>query len=252
MKRVLFTISMFCFSLNLVFADQANAIFEQANDAYQEKKYQKSIELYEQLLTDGYQSPELEYNLGNAYFRENELGHAILHFERGALLNPGDDDIRHNLDFARAQQVDDFSLLPKFIISQLWNDVQLKMSANAWGITALLFWWAGMAGLGIWLFGKSRPQKKKGFFWGLVALALSLLPLSLALSRANFDDHSRHAIVLAEEAAIRSAPDANGTEILTIHEGLKVKLLDEISGWWQVELPDGEKGWLNGENMERI
>lgn len=252
MKRFAFVLFFFSVFANCIFADQGNAIFEQANDAYQAKDYSKAIQMYEQLLTEGYQSPELEYNLGNAYFREGQLGHAILHYERGAILAPSDDDIQHNLRFANEQLTDDFSLLPQFFFAKLWDGLRMKMSATAWGVLALAIWWAGMIGLGIWLFGKDRSQKKKGFFWGLVALGISILPLMLALSRANFDENTKHAIVLSEQAAVRSAPDANGNEIITIHEGLKVKLLDEISGWWQVELPDGEKGWLSDEDMERI
>ena len=252
MKQFASTIFLFVFLLSSVFAHQANQLFEQANGAYQAKKYNEAAEMYEQLLAEGYCSAELEYNLGNAYFRQNELGRAILHFERARLLSPGDGDVEHNLKIARSQVVDEFSLLPKFFLANLWEQMRMSMSATAWGVLALAIWWAGMAGLGIWLFGKSRAQKKKGFFYGLMALVISLLPLALALSRANFDEDTRHAIVLAKETPVRSAPDSNGNEILTIHEGLKVKLLDEIGGWWQVELPDGEKGWLNGEVMERI
>ena len=252
MKRNFLTLLiLFLFSAT-TFADQANQLFEKANDAYQSKKYSEAIGLYEQLIEKEYQSPELEYNLGNSYFRQNELGRAILHYERALLLSPNDADVSHNLEYARSQLTDEFSRLPQFFLTKLWENMRLSMSATAWGITAIIIWWAGMIGLGIWLFGKSRSQKKKGFFYGLVALFISLLPLSLALSRANIDEDSRHAILLKKEAALRSAPEINGTEIVTIHEGLKIKLLDEIGGWWQVELPDGEKGWLNGEAMERI
>lgn len=252
MKRIWFTITAFVFFISPLFADQASALFEKANDAFFQKKYAEAVGLYEQLLTDGYQSAELEYNLGNAYFRQNNLGQATLHFERAYLLDPHDEEVRHNLAVVRDRQVDEFSLLPKFFLTKLWEQMRLMMPATAWGILALVIWWGGMAGLGIWLFGKSRSQKKKGFFYGLMALAVSLLPLALALSRADLDENSRHAIVLSEETTVRSAPDAEGAELLKVHEGLKVKLLDEISGWWQVELPDGEKGWLNGGDVERI
>lgn len=252
MKRFFFTMAALALFVPTIFADQANQLFEQANDAYQAKDFAKAAQLYEQLLEQDYRSSELEYNLGNAYFRQNELGRAILHFERAHLLSPDDADIEHNLSVARSKTVDEFSLLPQFFLTGLWQDMRLSMSATAWGIMALVIWWAGMAGLGVWLFGKSRTQKKKGFFYGLIALVVSILPLTLALSRANFDEDTHHAIVVEKEAPLRSAPDENGSVILSIHEGLKVKMLDEISGWWQVELPDGEKGWLNAEVMEGI
>lgn len=252
MKKTLLAVVLLTGVLTAAFANQAQEIFKKANDAYQANEFAKSTEMYERLVEMGYQSAELEYNLGNAYYRDRELGRAILHYERAILLSPNDADIQYNLDVARSQIVDELQPLPQFFLTAWWQKMRMSLSATAWGILALVIWWAGMAGLAVWLFGKNRSQKKKGFFYGLVGLVISLLPLALAFSRADFEQDSRQAIILAEETALRSAPDANGSEIIEIHEGLKVKLLDELSGWWQVTLPNGEKGWLDGEDLERI
>ena len=252
MKRFFLTLAVLAAFFSPAFANQAKQLFQDANAAYQNSDFEKSTELYKQLVEMGYQSAELEYNLGNGHYRQGELGRAILHYERALLLSPHDGEILHNLELARSKTADEFQPLPKFFLTESWNDLRMMLPATFWGGLALLLWWAGMAGLGIWLFGKSRIQKKKGFFYGLILLAVSLLPLSLALSRTAYEQDTRHAIVLVNQTALRSAPDIGGSEIVPVHEGLKVKLLDNLNSWWQVQLPNGEKGWMEEKEVERI
>ena len=77
----------------------------QADSAYINKDYAQAIEIYESLLQDG-ESGEIYYNLGNAYFKQDELGRAILNYERALLLQPGNADVSANLDIARAKTID--------------------------------------------------------------------------------------------------------------------------------------------------
>ena len=80
----------------------------EADKAYQEKKYQQAIKDYESLLHSGV-SASLYYNLGNAYYRTGNITKAILNYERAALLEPGNSDIRFNLQFACSKTIDRFS-----------------------------------------------------------------------------------------------------------------------------------------------
>jgi SH3-like domain-containing protein len=110
----------------------------------------------------------------------------------------------------------------------------------------------GIAGLVFWLFAKEREQKVRGFVAGLTLLALCILPFTLASSRINMEQNSRMAILMTSEAVLRSAPDPESAEILTIHEGLKIDLLDQISDWYKVRLQNGEEGWLPQSAVEQI
>ena len=80
----------------------------EADQAYREKKYQQAIKDYESLLRSGV-SASLYYNLGNAYYRTDNITKAILNYERAALLEPGNSDIKFNLQFARSKTIDKFS-----------------------------------------------------------------------------------------------------------------------------------------------
>ncbi|HFA47755.1 MAG TPA: tetratricopeptide repeat protein [Bacteroidetes bacterium] len=247
-----YLLTSFLFLFFFASANKQDSLFQQANKAYQEKDFGKATELYEQVLTDGYQSAELEYNLGNAYYRQKNIGNAILHYERALLLSPKDADIQYNLDLARQQLPEQIEPLPEFFLTKWWKTMRMAAPSGIWGTLALLLWWAGLAGLSFWLIGKSREQKKRGFFIGLAALLLSLLPFSLALDRMAFEKNTRLAIVLETTTPLKSAPDKNGSEILELQEGTKVELLDLLSGWWNVELPNGEKGWVVATDVEEI
>lgn len=223
-----------------------------ANDAFQSKQYKSAVEMFETLREDGYSSAILYYNLGNSYYRLDDLALAILNYERALLLKPHDRDTRHNLEVARQQLQDDLEVLPEFFLWRWWRGLAFTFSSTLWSVIGIGLLWLGIAGLVLWLFAKEREQKVKGFVAGLTLLTLCILPFSLATSRINMQESSRMAILMTSEAVLRSAPDSESTEILTIHEGLKVDLLDQISDWYKVRLQNGEEGWLPQSTVEEI
>ncbi len=252
MKRKWYSLAPALFFLVAGAFGQADGRFQQANDAFQKNDFKKAIQLYEQLADAGYASPELEYNLGNAWYRLDSPGRAILHYERASLLAPGDKDIRYNLNLVRRQLEDEIEPLPEFFLSHWWKKGRMALSSTAWGAVALALSWAGFIGLILWQLGKTRETRKKGFLAGLILLVLGVLPFSLALSRLSFEKNTGQAIVLEKTASLRSAPDEAGTEIFLLHEGAKVSLSEQLSGWWKVRLANGETGWLEAKVMEKI
>ena len=235
----------------LAIAGQEEILFQQANKAFQNNEFAKAIELFEQIDALNFQSMELEYNLGNAYFRENNIGKAILHYERALLLSPGEEDVVHNLSLAQ-EQVDGRDVLPDFFLTAWWHNTRMAISSGGWGTFALILWWLGCGGLCLWLLGKTRQLRKLGFWVGVVGIVCSMLPFALAWSRMSFESSTRQAIVLQDQSVLKSAPDAAGSEILTLNEGEKIELLDQLSGYWQVRLANGEKGWVSEQQVEEI
>ncbi|WP_170110656.1 tetratricopeptide repeat protein [Flavilitoribacter nigricans] len=231
---------------------QPDQLMEEGNAAYANKNYERAIEAYEKILADGFISDALHYNLANAYFRTQQLGKAILHYEKAQQLAPGDQDIKHNLEVAYGQQVDEMEPLPAFFLSQWWRGLRSRLSTNGWTIFGLFLLWVSAAGFLLWLMGKERKRRKQGFLVGIIALALCVLPFALAISRKSYDLHSKEAILLAPEAQLHFAPDTDSQVVLTIHEGLKLDLQDRISDWYKVRLPNGEIGWLPVEVVSEI
>ena len=192
------------------------------------------------------------YNLGNSYYREGQKAKAILYYERALKIDPNDEDTQHNLKVARRSLLDNLEVLPSFFLSRWWNGLRQAMGSGAWSIFGILLVWLGIGGIILWIWGDSRKKKKLGFVLGLCLIALSLLPFSLANSRNAYEQNTGYAIVMEEAIDLRSAPDSESANILQIHEGLKVALLDRIGEWYKVKLENGEQGWLPQEAVEEI
>jgi tetratricopeptide (TPR) repeat protein len=223
--------------------------FEAANMAYQKKEYQAAIDGYAELLNNGQESTALHYNLANAYYRTNELGPAILHYERALRLSPNDKDIAHNLEVARAKVPGEGADIQGF---KEWTTALRTFSSDGWGGVGLVLIWLGVAGLVLWQTGKSRTYRKWGFLAGVTLLVLSLLPFTMAYLRSQTDANHDQAIVVQEQAVLHSAPDEKSQEVKPISEGAKVQVLDVIGEWYKVQANDGEQGWLPGGVFERI
>ncbi len=251
MKPKIFSIIIFlCWTLSGF--TQSDQLLEQASKAFETKDYRQAIALYEQLLGEGVESEELYYNLGNSYFKNDELGKAILNFERALLIDANDKDVKHNLAVARQQLVDDVSSIPPFFLKQWWINIRQLASATIWAWLGLILFWLGIAGLVLWQMGKERTQKKKGFLVGLTLICISLLPIALAWSSHAHRVDSEQGIILSKEVTLRSGPDKLSQEIVVLHEGTKIDLLDLIDTWYKVRLANGEKGWLAAGTFEEI
>ncbi|MFT4762747.1 MAG: tetratricopeptide (TPR) repeat protein [Paraglaciecola sp.] len=246
-------LAVFCLLQITVFAQsEANNLFAQANELYKQKKYAAATKVYEDILKTEVQSVELHYNLANTYFKNEELGKAIVHYERALLIEPSNEDVVYNLSLAEANRVDEIENLPQFFLASWWQNMRQMASSTSWSIFGLLLLWASAAGFIIWLMGKSRKHKKLGFIGGLVTLLLSFLPFSLAYSRVQMEKNSGSAIILVEKINLKSGPDAASTTLNTLHEGTKVALTDAVGEWHQVRLPNGEIGWLEIKGIEQI
>ena len=81
--------------------ESSESLFTEGNTAYNEAKYNQAAELYEQIIKNGQHSAELYYNLGNAYYRLNQVAESIYFFEKAKQLAPENQDIKINSSFAQ-------------------------------------------------------------------------------------------------------------------------------------------------------
>ncbi len=233
-------------------ASEQDDLFMKANQSYQEKNYSSALKIYEELLDKGNKSAALHYNVGNCYYKTKQIGKAILHYERALFLDRNDEDTRYNLELAYKDVEDDFGTIADFFLFDWWNKCSKLLSSTLWSILGILLLWLGVAGLVLWVMGKERGQRKKGFLAGILLILFSFLPLGLAYTKASLEQHSGYAIILAKETPINSAPESGSTVLYQLHEGTKVKLLDKIGAWYKVRLSNGEQGWVIDSDLEEI
>lgn len=241
------------FLLSSIFAfGNPDALWQEANQAYTTKDFNTAIAKYEAILATGSYSKELYYNLGNSYYKQKKMGKAILNYERALTLSPRDGEIQHNLSLANEALKDEIEVLPPFFLTKLWSGMHQLLSSTVWSILSILLLILGVVGISLWLIGKNRQQKKQGFIGGIFLIVMSLLFLALARSQSAQEQDSNAAIIMNVETALRSGPDSDSQEILKLHEGTKVILLDQIGEWYKVKIANGEQGWLEKSIMEKI
>ena len=233
-------------------AADAQQVFNEANQAYKEGNYRIAADGYESILKGGNVfSKELFFNLGNAYFRLNEIGLSMLNYERALRLDPTDVDIQQNLVVVRTRVSDDIELVTTAFFIRWWHNLRGLFPADTWGTFGLFFIWLSAVGFAFWLLDTERHRKKYGFITGLTALPFSMFLFLLAQTAASVM-RTPYGIVISHETALKNAPDPNATTVYNLHEGLKIEILDIIGTMTKVKLPNGEDGWLPTTDVEKI
>ena len=224
----------------------------EADSAYAHQQYQQAIHDYEALLEQGV-SADLYYNLGNAYYRSDNITRAILNYERALLLEPGDADIRHNLQLARQKTIDKLSPSADFFLVTWYRSIVNMMSVDAWAWMALVTLALAIILFLVYLFAQRVAVQKLGFFGAALMVILFLLCNLFAFSQKQTLTSRNAAIVVAAETNVKSAPAQNGTDLFKLHEGTKVQITDDsMKDWKEVQLPDGKQGWIELKAIEVI
>ena len=233
-------------------AANAAATKADADSAYVRGNYQEAIKGYESLLKQG-SSAELYYNLGNAYYRTENITRAVLNYERALLLSPGDGDIRFNLQIARSKTIDKIVPESEMFFVTWYRSLVNIMSVDGRGRTALVSLALVIVLFLVYLFSARVWMQKVGFFGGGVLFALFILSNIFAWQQRQQLLYRQGAIVVAPSVTVKSTPAQNGTDLFILHEGTKVEITDgSMKNWREIRLADGKKGWLESKKIEVI
>ena len=223
-----------------------------ADSAYVNGNYQEAIKVYESLLKQG-ESAELYYNLGNAYYRTENITRAVLNYERALLLSPGDGDIRFNLQIARSKTIDKIVPESEMFFVTWYRSLVNIMSVDGWGRMALVSLALVIVLFLVYLFSARVWVQKVGFFGGGILLVVFVFSNFLAWQQRQQLLNREGAIVVAPSVTVKSTPAQNGTDLFILHEGTKVVITDgSMKSWREIRLADGKKGWIESKKIELI
>lgn len=225
---------------------------KEAEEAYAKEDYTQAIELYESVLKSYGESAMVYYNLGNAYYKAGKVAPAILNYERALLLNPGESDTRFNLQVARQKTVDKIEPIGEFFLTRWIGTMEDVYSADGWakwGVASFLLF---IGCLVLFFFSKWIRLKKIGFFAGICFLLISLVANLFADSQQDKLLHRADAIVFASTVTVKSSPDASGTDLFILHEGTKVTIKSTLGEWSEIQLEDGNVGWMPSKEIQQI
>ncbi len=244
----------FIFALFMITAAGAQTSFERAGAAYNAQRYADAVAMYDSIEVAEGVSAQLYYNRANAYYKMGEYAPAILNYERALLLAPGNPDIRYNLTLANTKITDKIEVTGTFFINVWAQSVRDWFGSNTWAVIGIVSFMLFMIGLILYIFTDSDriKLKKTGFFIALPMIVVSVIANVCAVAQNNRSNNHNEAIVFAEEVSVKSAPAESGTELFILHEGTKVKMLETVGEWVEVQISDGNQGWMPLRSVEVI
>ena len=223
-----------------------------ADSAYIRNDFTTAIQIYEMILRTG-ESADIYYNLGNSYYKIGDIAKAILNYERALILKPANKDIRSNLEIARAKTVDKVTDVPELFFITWLKSITNSMGIQSWAIIAISFFLLFIVSIYIFFFSTKIVARKTFFILALFFLVFCVIANISAAFQRRVRLNRMNAIIISPSVTIRSTPNDNGTSLFILHEGRKVFIKDDsMKDWKEIQLEDGNVGWVKKNDLEVI
>lgn len=225
-------------------------LFQKANKHYNDGQYELAIEAYDSLLSINVESANIYYNLGNSYFKNSDIPHAILYFEKAKKLEPNNDDIIYNLELANTRIADKIETVPEFFLKTAYLKVRNTFNEKQWTIINVVFFLIFL--VLIIIFFTTNNKRKLWFSLSIVFLSITFISGFIGFDSNKEIRTHNSAIIFTPTIDIKSAPDQKSNTIFILHQGTKVFLLERSFKWQKVRIANGSEGWLKINNFEEI
>ena len=248
-NKVLMILVLFAGSL---FAQSPDELMKTGNQYFHDGNYEAAIQTYQKILSQGFESGALYYNLGNAYFKSGKLGWAIFNYEKGLKLEPNDEDLAYNLKIANARTFDKIQELPKLFIVAWWEGIITAFSVTGWSILVIMFYLVLIVSIAVYMLVRRAFFQRIAFMSGSISLAVLLLSLVFLFARVQREASTNYGILLSPTYTVKASPDSKSSDAFIIHEGIKFAVEDNVNDWVQIRLADGKVGWIQREAFGQI
>ncbi len=232
--------------------EEVSSLWTAGNEAFAAGQWQNALNYYQMIEGENLESADLYYNIGNTYFKMDDIAHAILYFERALKLDPSHVDAANNLAIVRQMTLDKIDEVPEFILVSWFRGVRQGLSADSWAwITLALL---AVVGLLFVLFrnGGSTALRKVSFILGCVVLAAAIVAFIFSIMQRQAVTRHDSAIITSPVCSVKSSPAQGGNTVFVLHEGTKVRLLDNVGDFSKIEIADGRQGWAIVSTFEVI
>jgi tetratricopeptide (TPR) repeat protein len=232
-------------------SETIQSLKQKADDAYSKGKYLDAIESYEAALKKG-KSASLYYNLGNAYYRTDNVTRAIINYEKARLLAPGDDDIIHNLEVARSKTIDNIQPGEKIFFKVWYENIKTSMGIDTWATLSLVSLVVALLLFLVYLFVKNMMLRKVAFYLSVALVIVFILGNVFASQLKDYTTNSKCAVIVSPTATAKKTPTEQGADACILHEGTRGDVIDALKGWYEIRLADGTEGWISEKDVEVI
>ncbi len=245
MNRLIFILVI----TSISFSDQIIEKFQAANTRYNNADYLGAIKLYEQIISEKWQSGYLYYNLGNSYFRAGMIGQSIWAYNKALKLSPRFENIKYNLEIANTKIKDRVTLPSEFFLVDLYIQLKNYFTFLEWlFMSGLLFFsCASFFMISKVLILNSKVIRRFILMLSFLALALHLITLDIFLEK-NKDNNG---IIIFDDVHAFSGPFyGENTKLFILNEGTRVSILQNQGSWVEVILLSGDKAWIPKEKIK--
>ena len=230
-----------------------DSLWNSANNAYVEGRWEDAVKGYEDIAALGLESAPLYCNTADAFFKQGNIPKAILNYERALRLDPSYEDARYNLELAGSMIQDRIDPVPEFILKAWARDVCWLMDSDAWAMTFIVLLALTLAMVLLFLLAPTVAGRRTGFFTAIALVLLAAGTLGFSMWQKNDYMRTDSAIVMRPVSSVKSSPSAESSQdLFVLHEGTKVRILDHVGSWSNIELADGRQGWIRTSEIETI
>ncbi|HKL02253.1 MAG TPA: tetratricopeptide repeat protein [Cryomorphaceae bacterium] len=229
----------------------AKNAFAEGTNHYKEGNYEEALEdfLEAEKTAEGF---AINFNIGNTYFKLNQIPESILHYERALKYQPANEDLLYNLRLANDRIVDKIETLPRSKLNRWWREFRYGMGPDGWGYIALAWSLVSAFLLFVFFYSRRRGLKRLGFYGGIIGLILMVLSTTLAKSADAFRNTHNSGVVFTDKVDVKGEPREESTLVFVLHAGTKVTLVQQVEDWYEVELASGNRGWMKADDLEEI
>ena len=230
-----------------------NEKFLEANNLYNDSKYEQSIQVYLQILDSGVHSPELYFNIGNAYYKLNDIANSILYYEKSLKLDSSDNDVINNLNMVKNALIDDIEVVPSSFFDEQLNTISNLFDYSLWGIVLISLSFIFLL-LFIIYFFSNKPIIKRTAFTSLFFIIMIITFTAWISINAYEKNHlEKYAIIFSPKIEIKADPNERSENLLTLHLGTKVRIIDNFNDdWLKIKLVNGQEGWIKNNQIKII
>jgi tetratricopeptide (TPR) repeat protein len=195
-------------------------------------------------------SAALYYNLGNAYYKLNQIPESIYYYEKSLLLNPDDQEVRTNLAYAQNMTLDAIETLPQTGLSRIYKSVTSRLTFDQWAYASIFCMILFVLLYIAFYYNQYSTRKRFAFIGSLIALFLCIVFIVFASIEFSSFQSDNPAIIFADEVNVRSEPNTSSEDVFTLHSGTKVNVLDSLNNYRKIRLSDGKTGWIPASDLK--
>ena len=229
-------------------AATVDQLWQKGNGFYQEKQYDSAVWYYQQIAVQKPQNEEVYFNLGNAFYRLNKIGPAVLNYERALHINPEYKAAKDNLALTQSRIGNKILPAHDIFFVVWWHKLTSAQNNALWAVVCLVLFLIAVA---VMLYNRLR-KTEKGIprqFTGIL-FAIWVICLILAFQSAHNIVEPSKGVVMQNEAPMLY--QLNGKKQSLVPEGTTVEIADKKDGWVQIVLPDGRNGWMQQTLIAKI